>query len=673
MNVKQLFFYGIFWSASFAATAQTNYTDGVFILNEDWFGHNNSTLNFLNPETGVFDYLVIQNNPDNAGQSLGCTAQFGAIYGDNMYIISKQDQDSGETDPVSGGRVVVADAKTLKIKKRIPVIFQLNGRSAADGRGFVGVDETKGYIGTSNGIFILNLNSFEITGRITGSENPLITGDESNADGLGPLYNNQIGMMLRTLDYVFAIQQDRGVLVINPETDAIQQVIAGCFSTMTQSKDGTIWVGVNSNSNYQQYPYGTVGEQWDGNQLLKINPYTLQTETIDITLGGINQTWYAWTAGSLCASAKENVLYFTFNESKWDWFTTSKMYRYDIDGGEFTLIYDTEEDQRYFYGAGIRVNPLDDKLYAALYVDNINQTYFFYQLDKNGDRLKVYEPIQRYWFPSLFIFPDNYAPEVTEFSQRTISDTQPVAIDLSAMATDSDNLDAAITKRIIANDNPEALLAVVRNNVLTLTAQENQSATVHVTVRFNSNGKTVDRILTATVSTGTPADVTPPSAPGNLTATPSQTSIALSWTASTDNVGVTGYNIYLDGVRINTVTELNYTVTGLNVATLYTLEVEAFDAAGNKSEIAGVTLKTLDDQTGIETTDVDRPKVYPNPFTDYLVIEATGAGRAVIYNLSGYAVLDVVVTPGSNRIETTSLTQGVYILKIGETVRKIVK
>jgi hypothetical protein len=563
-----------------SAWAQQNYTDGVFILNEDWFGHSNSTLNFLNPQTGVFDYLIVQNNKDNAGQSIGCTAQFGAIYGDNMYIIAKQDQDPGE-HYYTGGRVVVADAKTLKIKKRIPVIFQINGKSAADGRGFVGVDETKGYIGTSNGIFILDLNSLEITGRIAGSENPLITGGESNANGIGPLYHNQIGMMLRTPDYVFAVQQDRGVLVINPESDTIMHVIEGCFSTMTQSKDGTVWAGINSNQDYQFYPYGTKGENWEGGQLLKINPYTLQTGIIDIATGGINQTWYAWTAGSLCASAKENVLYFTFNESRFNWFTTSKMYKYDIDGNEFTEIYNSDIEERYFYSAGIRINPSDDKLYAALYVDNNSQNYFFYQLDKDGKRLRVYEPIQRYWFPSLFIFPDNQAPAVTEFAQQTIRNTQPVAIDLSAMATDNDNLSAAITKRIIANDNPEALSAVVRNNMLTLTAQENKSATVRVTVRFNSNGKTVDRILSASVATGA--------------------------------------------------------------------------------------------STGIETGNAGNLKVYPNPFTGYIVIEASANGRAIIYDQSGYAVLDIAVMAGSNRIDMSALPKGVYILKTGETVRKIIK
>ncbi len=593
MNTKKLLVCSILWSLFFAATAQTTqYTDGVFILNEDWFGHNNSTINFLNPESGEFYYHVLQENTDNAGLSLGCTAQFGTVYGDNIYIMSKQDQDSGETNPVSGGRVIVADAKTLKVKKVIPVIFEINGKTAADGRGFVGVTEHKGYVGTSNGIFILNLNDFEIGGRIAGTENPLITGDESNANGEGPLYNNQIGMMCRTADYVFAIQQDKGVLVINPETDQVVKVIEGSYSTLTQSKDGTVWVGKNSNTAYQKYPYGTVGENWDGNQLLKINPHTLTTEIIDMTGGsGINQTWYAWTAGSLCASAKENVLYFTFNESKWNWFTTSKMYRYDIDRGEFSLIYDSEEEQRYFYGASIRINPLDDKIYAALYLDNIDQTYFIYQLDNNGKRLKTFEPIKRYWFPAMFIFPDNYAPQVSKFSQLSLNNTTPVTVDLQNMASDQDNLAAAITKRIISNDNESIVTASIKSNQLTLTAKSNKTGTANIKVRFNSNGKTVDRVQQVLVSTVS-GDEEAPTAPANLAGVPSETSIALSWTASTDNVGVAGYTVYLDGDSVNTVTETNFNVTGLSAGTEYTLAVEAFDAVENKSSKAEIRVLT---------------------------------------------------------------------------------
>lgn len=475
--------------------AQGKYTDGVFILNEDWFGKNNSTINFLNTATKEFDYLLIQNNSENGKLSLGCTAQFGAIYGDNLYVISKQDQDKGE-GKLQGGRIVVADVESMKIKKSIPVIHEIKGKSAADGRSFVGVDETKAYIGTSNGIFIFDLNTFEIKGQIGGTGNPLATGDEDNSDGLGPLYKNQIGMMIRSLNYVFAIQQDKGVLVIDPESDTVKTIIAGCFSTMTQSKDGTIWVGKNSNMDYQTYPYGdfgATGEKWEGDQLLKIDPQTLETSTLQMPASyGLNQTWYAWTAGSLCASAQHNRLYFTYNPNKWSWFTTSYMYMYDIDSNTFTKIYDTTSEQRYFYGSSIRINPLDDKIYASLYLDNVNQTYFFYQLDNEGKKLNQYEPIKRYWFPALFIFPDNYAPEVTDFEPVYLASTEDIQIDLSEMATDKDNLDVAITKKIISINN-ENIKAKIENNQLTITPETMDIEDGIITVRFNSNGKIKDR------------------------------------------------------------------------------------------------------------------------------------------------------------------------------------
>lgn len=507
MKKRRLHLYtaAMLFACTYSLHGQTTYTDGVFMLNEDWYGHNNSTLNFIRPDhpTDPFEYYIIQNNESNAGQSLGATAQFGAVYGDYLFIISKQDQDAGDglspgesAETRQGGRIVVADAQTMEIKSRIPIIrANEKGVSIADGRSFVGVDETKGYVGTSNGIYIFSFSPFEITGRIEGTENPLITGDEDNADGVGPLYQNQIGMMLRTADYVFAIQQDKGVLVIDPQTDKIIHTVEGCFSTMAQSKDGDIWVGRNTNMDYQHYPYGNMGssgECWEGKELLRIDPETFETEAVPMTEGSINQTWYAWTAGSLCASTQENVLYFTYNDNRWSWFTTSKLYRFDIDTRTFTQIYDSATDKRYFYGAGIRIHPLDDQIYGALYLDNVVQSYWIYQMDNQGNVLKELEPIDRYWFPALFIFPDNHAPEVEELPDVTLEDGA-VEIDLGHKATDKDNLDAAIVKTVKSNSNEDVVGARIRNHRLTL--QPKAVGEADLVIRFNSNGKYVDRTL----------------------------------------------------------------------------------------------------------------------------------------------------------------------------------
>jgi len=81
-------------------------------------------------------------------------------------------------------------------------------------------------------------------------------------------------------------------------------------------------------------------------------------------------------------------------------------------------------------------------------------------------------------------------------------------------------------------------------------------------------------------------DVTAPSIPANLAATAvSMTQIDLSWDASTDNVAVTGYNIYRDGggIPIATIAGTTYQDTGLNTSTFYTYNVSAVDASSNES------------------------------------------------------------------------------------------
>lgn len=142
-----------------------DYTKGTFIVNEDWYGHQNSTVNFLTDE-GEWVYRVVQK--ENPGVELGATVQYGAIYGDKFFIIAKQPKDPGAS--IMGGRITICDAKTMKVLKQIEnIAVDDNGSSIADGRGFLGVDEHKAYVGTSNGIYVLDLDKLEITGSVGGA------------------------------------------------------------------------------------------------------------------------------------------------------------------------------------------------------------------------------------------------------------------------------------------------------------------------------------------------------------------------------------------------------------------------------------------------------------------------------------------------------------------------
>ena len=97
----------------------------------------------------------------------------------------------------------------------------------------------------------------------------------------------------------------------------------------------------------------------------------------------------------------------------------------------------------------------------------------------------------------------------------------------------------------------------------------------------------------------TTPDTENPSTPTNLIVTGSTSStISLSWTASTDNIMVATYDIYLDGTLKTSSSSNSITVTGLNPSTTYSFYVKAKDAAGNTSSQSNTTTGTTTENTG---------------------------------------------------------------------------
>ncbi|MDO5971451.1 fibronectin type III domain-containing protein [Flavivirga aquimarina] len=80
------------------------------------------------------------------------------------------------------------------------------------------------------------------------------------------------------------------------------------------------------------------------------------------------------------------------------------------------------------------------------------------------------------------------------------------------------------------------------------------------------------------------SDAQEPTAPTLSSQTQTDTTVDLNWTASTDNVAVTGYRVYKDGILETTLGNvLTYQVTGLTASTSYDFKVTALDAANNES------------------------------------------------------------------------------------------
>lgn len=152
--------------------------------------------------------------------------------------------------------------------------------------------------------------------------------------------------------------------------------------------------------------------------------------------------------------------------------------------------------------------------------------------------------------------------------------------------------------------------------------------TAYITATLNSGNNTIR--IAATTSSGGPnidrmniegstSDTQAPTTPTNLAAgTATEASIPLSWTASIDNVGVTGYKIYNGSTLITTVTTTSYSVSGLNFNTSYTLYVSAIDAAGNesaKTSIAKTTATCSDTQVPTTPTGLTSSNITQTSFT----------------------------------------------------------
>lgn len=111
---------------------------------------------------------------------------------------------------------------------------------------------------------------------------------------------------------------------------------------------------------------------------------------------------------------------------------------------------------------------------------------------------------------------------------------------------------------------------------------------------YNSQGD--ESSLSSALSVTTlSVDSQPPTAPTNLSVFEiSDVLVGVKWTASTDNVGVAGYEVYVDGVLDQTVTTTSADILGLSSSTAYEIYVRAKDAVPNYSEISNtIQVKTL--------------------------------------------------------------------------------
>lgn len=427
--------------------ATVDYTKGVYIVNEDWYGHRSSTVNFLSKD-GTFVYDHVEN--------LGVTACYGTFFGNRFYAISKQDG--------GYGRISVCDANSTRVIKQIK---DIDGK---DGRSFCGVDEHKAYVSTAGGIYTLNLDELTVGAAV------------KNADS-GDAKLGECGNMVRLGDYVYATEYGNSLRIIDCNTDRIAATITAKVYSITMSKDGQLWVSTDKG-------------------ISRVNTETNKLETISLPKG-INvpaNSNGAWCPDGLCASMQNNVIYWT--SVTWN---ILKVFKYDIDNNEFAKVVDLTNDAdkwKMYSASNLRVDPVTDNLYVSLFKDWGSQDYAVRIYDNKGTQLNEYELTKKnYWFPGMFVFPDVEDPIAGKIEAVNVEENKEVKVDLAKVCSDADNFQAAIVKTVKSVADNNVATATVKNGKLVVTGVKAGNTTV--TLNFCSNGISTTATVNVTVTQAT--------------------------------------------------------------------------------------------------------------------------------------------------------------------------
>jgi fibronectin type 3 domain-containing protein len=175
--------------------------------------------------------------------------------------------------------------------------------------------------------------------------------------------------------------------------------------------------------------------------------------------------------------------------------------------------------------------------------------------------------------------PDDIPP--TAPGSLAASGTSPTAVSVSWSAS-SDNV--GVTGYDVIRDGV-GLVVLGPSTLKYVDTVVSGSTHTYTVDAFDAAGNHSGAPAAISVTTST-ADTTPPSVPTGVTATAGGgAQVGVAWSASTDNVGVSGYTVYRNAVALATVgaSTLSYSDTTVAQGATYTYSVDAFDAAGNHS------------------------------------------------------------------------------------------
>lgn len=477
-----------------------DYNTGTIMLNEEWYGHTNGGLNWYSPE---YDIVYQAYERENPGMSFGATSQYGITYDGKLIVMSKQDVDGGDPLP-GGGRIVIADASTLKRLGSINNIIFGDETRSQDGRAVVGAGPGRVYAGTNNGVYIVDINNFEIIGKVAGE---ISDGDDNgrpNTDPSSSLYQGQIGDMVLAGNHVFVTRQDNGVYIIDIDTDRVVKIINDKqVQGITQSADGRVW-------------YATLTDNKKQSIFVALDINTLEENArieVPAEIGAVTCGWGAWRTTQFTSSHSLNALFFCPGSSITNG-GAGIIYRYDIDDDKFTRLAQVSGldahspgQKQGAYGT-IRYDDRTGEIIAGTTEFKASGHYRYnwtHFIDaQTGEFTRSIELRPYYWFQAHAIFPDAYAPELEDIDDISLDINDP-AIELTVNATDRDNNDANIRYALASmphetdsHTNVAVADVKLRGNILTVTPQSVGSQAIGLSVE--SNGRVIRHAFNVTVS-----------------------------------------------------------------------------------------------------------------------------------------------------------------------------
>lgn len=483
--MKKITFFMALVAIAFSIRAQ--YSNSTFLLTEGQYGSSSGGLYWLNPENQTFGSCV---SDEINSTGYGETPIFASFFGDELFVVSKQQGSYG------GGVLTIADAYSFKNIYTFTTMSD-DGHNY-DGRTFCGLTETKGYMGTSNGIFVVDLENYEVVKLIEGTDCGYGVGESINGGYYQyDVYYHQIGTMVRVGNYVFVSQQNKGVLVIDIEIDEIIYTISaeefgGSFGDLVMSKDGMLWTTACATENYS---YEHTPEQ---NVLIMIDPNEC-VATEKPTENKVSVAWSTWRTPMMQACEHSNKILWK-DVCYFDWMMYEQVGKpqilyYDIDNDEEGVFVDVSTiDPNYTIYSGFSVDPETDNVYVPVSSNAGYGPWFLLIFSPEGELIG--EPISipiGDWsdYPAMVLFTDDYAPEFNLQNKYELSLQEKFVLNLADVVTDKDSPDAGIIVEVIQIDDPElATVEITGDKTLEFWMREYGCTTV--TLRATSNGKSVE-------------------------------------------------------------------------------------------------------------------------------------------------------------------------------------